>query len=205
MRSFNQLALYCCQVHEVAHITHGKHSADFYSLMEEIEKHWALSKSKGFAVVDEKGFPISGGHKIPGQRRAWSAGRNAIRGQAGPARQPTREELRQRCLAAALKRGKSRAQMSRLGLGRAYVLGDGSGASSSVNRQNSTPRTREELRQARMKFFRRRDAGAGLADEELEFNASQDGLAVEGTICSPSELVAWTTPRRFDGAKRKNH
>lgn len=170
--------------------------------MEEIEKHWALSKSKGLAVVDEKGFPIHGGHKLPGQRRnAWFAGRNAIhRGKAGPPRQPTREEVRQRCLAAAMKRGKSRVQMNRLGLGRAYVLGGGSGSSSRSRSssggstsgakapgigQNSTPRTREELRQARVKFFRARDASAGLADEELEFNASQDGLAVEGAMCSP--------------------
>jgi hypothetical protein len=212
-------------VHEVAHITHLKHSAPFYQLMDSIEKHWQLSKSKGFAVVDEKGFPIHGGHKLPpaplqhgatplggGGRgdggRAAGAGGGFGGGQAagGNLRAlPSREEVRRRCLEAAVNRGKTLSRMKQLGLGRAYTLGGGgsgggsdggssSGAGSgeggaAVPKKKASPLTLDELRQARMNHFRRRDAAYGLADEELDFNASQDGLAIEGACV----LCVWYT------------
>ena len=152
-------------MHEVAHITHGNHSADFYELMADIEKHWALSKSKGLAVVDRQGFPVSGGRRLDG---------SALGAAAKPRRrkQPSREEVRKRCLEAAMRRQKARVRMRELGLNRAYTVGGSAGA-------RHKPMTKEELRQARLKFFRPPDPG--LEDEELAFNASQEGLDFEGT------------------------
>lgn len=49
--------------HEITHITHGPHSANFYKLNEELRQHYELIQSKGM-VVDASGFPTVGGRSL---------------------------------------------------------------------------------------------------------------------------------------------
>ena len=156
--------------------------------MEAIEKHWGISKAKGLAVVDEQGFPIEGGHRLPGQRRVLGGRGSGVTGSrtssssssssntntTATVPQPDRDEIRRRCMEAAKRRKNTQAKMGKLGLGRSYVLGGGT-ATAGVDKKavSVKPLTLNELRAARMDFFRKHDAAHGLANDELEFAASQ--------------------------------
>ena len=49
-------------LHEMAHIVHGNHSAQFYQQMDELSKQYETLLAKG-QVLDEKNMPIVGGRK----------------------------------------------------------------------------------------------------------------------------------------------
>ena len=50
-------------LHELTHIIHGKHTAAFYELMDELTKQWEQLEATG-QVLDESGFPTVGGHRV---------------------------------------------------------------------------------------------------------------------------------------------
>ena len=60
---------HCMQVmlHEMSHIAHGNHSAQFYQMMEEITKQYETYLAKG-QVLDAQGMPMVGGVKMDGGR-----------------------------------------------------------------------------------------------------------------------------------------
>lgn len=53
-------------LHEIAHIAHGAHSAQFYAFLDELTHQYSMYLEKG-QVCDAAGFPIVGGRKLDTQ------------------------------------------------------------------------------------------------------------------------------------------
>ena len=123
-------------LHELAHIVHSKHTAAFYELMDALREQWEQLEACG-QVLDEKGFPTIGGHRID------STSHN-----------PTVLEARKRAVAAAEKRQNLNQMMSsgKLGYG-----------NEPLSWRNLPPRERA----ARAAERRAREAMLGFGEDEL--------------------------------------
>ena len=66
-------------LHEMAHIVHGNHSAQFYQQMDELSKQYETLLAKG-QVLDEKNMPIVGGRKADTSQHNAASMREARRG-----------------------------------------------------------------------------------------------------------------------------
>ena len=150
---------HCMQVmlHEMSHIAHGNHSAQFYQMMEEITKQYETYLAKG-QVLDAQGMPMVGGVKMDGGRH-----------------NPTSlGEARARAMRAAEARARSSALMGGgklggggggAGGGVSGVSGGGSGGGGGADWRYKTPgEMAAAAAGARMRAW---DVANGLHDDEL--------------------------------------
>jgi len=137
---------HCMKVmlHEMSHIVHGNHSAQFYQMMEEITKQYETYLAKG-QVLDAQGMPMVGGVKMDSARH-----------------NPTSlAEARARAMRAAEARARSSALMGGGKLGG----GGGGGGGGGADWRHKTPgEMAAAAAGARMRAW---DAANGLHDAEL--------------------------------------
>ncbi|KAG8469439.1 hypothetical protein KFE25_005894 [Diacronema lutheri] len=132
-------------IHEVTHIVHGNHSAQFYGLMDELGAQYAQLKAKGM-VLDANGFPTIGGQSADASRHNP---RSVGDGKAQAAR-----AAEARLRTAALQGG------GRLGSGSGDA-GDGAGGWRGM-------RPRDAAAHAALARARQADREVGLGDAELD-------------------------------------
>ena len=148
-------------IHEMSHIVHGNHSANFYALMDELKKQYGLIREKG-QLVDLDGFPIAGGRT------------------ADAARHDPKSKAEGR--AAGLVAAESRARRARRDTGAAGKKlggggGGGKGAWAGLAPRDAAARAAER---------RAADAANGLGDAELSVAAARPGDA-----SAPGAAISW--------------
>ena len=140
---------HCMQVmlHEMSHIAHGNHSAQFYQMMEEITKQYETYLAKG-QVLDAQGMPMVGGVKMDSVRH-----------------NPTSlGEARARAMRAAEARARNSALMGGGKLGSGSYGGGGGGGGGAEWRGKTPGEMAAAAAGARMRAW---DVANGLHDAEL--------------------------------------
>ena len=185
-------------LHEMAHIVHGNHSAQFYQQMDELSKQYETLLAKG-QVLDEKNMPIVGGG-----RKADTSQHNAASMREARLQGLAAAERRAQQAASSAAAGGSAAASASAAAGRAAPSGRSAGemaalaaeAAPAEDGRRPRPRgggARGGAREHRPRRHRRGRAGAGGRAAARADRCVGRRLAGAGPVCGPAGCDARAT------------